>query len=145
LSVLLATAPPCAVAAQEKTPRLDAHGDSLPEAALARLGTLRLVHLGNITSVAVAPDGSLAASGVRGSKEIVKHGGELFLPDPLTGSRGPRWVTQPSIRLWDTKTGALTREIARDDVVSAVAFSSDGASLLAGVGEYFCCWDIASG
>src|SRR4051794_16809254 len=51
-------------------PRLDRYGDPLPEGALARLGTLRLVHPGEISAAAVSPDGKLAATGVRQGKDV---------------------------------------------------------------------------
>jgi hypothetical protein len=45
--------------------RVDAAGDLLPDGAVARLGSLRLVHVGGVSAVAVSPDGTLLASGVR--------------------------------------------------------------------------------
>jgi hypothetical protein len=46
----------------KRSPRLDAVGDPLPEGAVARLGTLRLVHRGGVAAVAVSPDGKLVES-----------------------------------------------------------------------------------
>src|SRR5262245_14807032 len=54
----------------QKPLRLDQYGGPLPVGALARLGTLRLVHVGQLTSVAVSADGKLAASGVSDGKVV---------------------------------------------------------------------------
>src|SRR5262249_48388268 len=42
--------------AEKSRPRLDRHGDPLPEGALARLGTLRWRALGEVEAPAFAPD-----------------------------------------------------------------------------------------
>jgi hypothetical protein len=48
---------------EAKAARLDAYGDPLPDGAVKCLGTLRLVHLGRLASVAVSPDGGVACFG----------------------------------------------------------------------------------
>ena len=56
---LKARSPPPAV---QPTKRLDRYGDPLPDGALARLGTSRLLHQDNIRAVAFVPDGKALAS-----------------------------------------------------------------------------------
>ena len=48
--------------APKKGPRLDAHGDPLPDAAVARLGSLRFFHGGDLCAVAVSPYGNCVYS-----------------------------------------------------------------------------------
>jgi WD40 repeat protein len=111
--------------------RLDAYGDPLPEGALARLGTLRLVHVGQVTSVAVSPDGKLVASGVSQGQRI---------------NLGKEIVHQSTIRLWDATTANLSRELtARDAPVSCLHFGPTGGVLFAGCGRYVCAWDVSTG
>jgi RNA polymerase sigma factor (sigma-70 family) len=64
--------------AEEKEPRTDALGDPLPDGAVARLGSLRLYHGGDIIRVALSPDGKLVAS-------TGMHGGGNRLWDAVTG------------------------------------------------------------
>src|SRR5262245_57233329 len=74
----------------------NAHGDSLPPGAFARLGTERLRHGGQVTSVAFSSDGRLLAS------------------------VGQDWM----IRLWDPATGTEVRRLG--SAVQAMALSADG-------------------
>src|SRR6185369_4416156 len=102
LSGLTAFAAPPA----DKPVRLDAHGDPLPQGALARLGTSRLRPGDLDAPFALSPDG----------KSL------------LTGE--PQWL-----RLWDIETGkevwgALLPDALR---VHKVAFSPDGGHVVAGV------------
>ena len=125
--------------------RTDPFGDRLPEGALARLGTLRLVHLGHIKAVAVSPDGKFAASGVSGGKTTYLG----WRPHQQFGGFGSGWgVREPraTIRLWDTATGKLIREITTPDApVSSLHFSPIGGTLFAGCGDNLCAWDTATG
>jgi WD40 repeat protein len=82
--------------------RSDRYGDLLPDGAVARFGTLRFRHAGEVTSLAFSPDGKLIASG--------------------------SWDT--TARLWDAATGKeLYRAHAIEDGASAVAFSPRGRVL----------------
>ena len=113
-------------------PRADRYGDPLPEGAIARLGTLRLTHLGGIRAVAISPDGSVAASGVSDGKESY----------PSEHVR----VTEATIRFWNVKTGELRRQVLTPDApVSHLRFAADGKTLFAGCGKFLCCWETDTG
>ncbi len=47
---------------QSPKPRLDLYGDPLPEWAIARMGTVRLMSTKGINSIAYSPDGGVIAS-----------------------------------------------------------------------------------
>jgi WD40 repeat protein len=132
--------------AQAQQPvRVDQYGDALPEGALARLGTLRLVHLGNLSTVGVSPDGKIVASGVSNGKNVSL--GQKIIPLRNGGTTSQdTWVTEATIRLWEAKSGKLIREIVTPDApVSAIGFEPDGLSLFAACGKFMCCWDVSSG
>ena len=87
------------------------------------MSTVRRLHHPALESAALSPNAPLA----------------------VTGSADAR------ARVWDLVSGALVRELsacdpARDDGISALAFSMDGALLWAGTrrGDLFA-WDVASG
>jgi WD40 repeat protein len=110
-------------------PRTDQYGDALPEGAIARLGTLRLTHLGVVEAVAISPDGTVAASGVQYGKKTPSAD-----------------VTEATIRLWNVKTGELLRQIATPDApVSFLRFAADGKTIFVGCGKFLCCFECASG
>src|SRR6266851_593977 len=89
-----------------KTPvRSDAYGDPLPPGAIARLGTIRLRHGGQIGSVAFSPDGKILASGAA---------------DNL-------------VKFWDPDTGKEMAVLkGHTHTVWSVAFSPDGKTLATG-------------
>jgi WD40 repeat protein len=124
---------------------VDQYGDPLPEGALARIGTLRLVHLGQIVSLAVSADGKVVASGVQRGGQEDSTGSTLLQTDRFAIARGDR-VTHSKIRLWDTKTGKLIREIVSPGApVSALRFSVDGTTLFASCGRYLCSFNTSDG
>ena len=116
-------------------PRIDRYGDALPEGAIARLGTLQLTHLGGIESLAISPDGTVAASGVRDGKETYLGERKVHEAKGITLEEGVR-ITEATIRLWDVKAGELLRQILTPDALSRTSilrptarhFSRDAAS-----------------
>lgn len=88
-------------------PKADA--EPLPAGAVARLGTTRLRHAGQIESTAISPDGSLLASG--GQEGIV--------------------------RLWDVSTGKPVREfsIKGDGSASSKVLETDGYRRVVSLGQ----------
>jgi WD40 repeat protein len=106
---------------------VDAHGDPLPEGALARLGTVRLRHADQVYDVALSPDGALLASGSA--------------------------LTEGVIQVWQTATGKrlLRRPVPNGFNVKGLAFTPNGGALalaLQGISNdsaRVVFWDVATG
>jgi WD40 repeat protein len=77
--VTLATLP-----AASAEPRRDLHGDPLPDGAVARVGTVRLRHIGETDRVALSPDAKMLVTSATGNQPL---------------------------RVWDAATGVLLREV----------------------------------
>ncbi|HEY7315774.1 MAG TPA: sigma-70 family RNA polymerase sigma factor [Gemmataceae bacterium] len=111
-----ATAPP---GDEPKQVRKDRNGDPLPAAALVRLGTVRLRHLGNISPVVFTPDSKTAIVGDRDGNVVC----------------------------WDVSSGKEIRRLERAPAwLCALTLSADGKRLAAG--EYYnrlFLWDVATG
>jgi WD40 repeat protein len=83
-------------------PRVDAEGVPLPPGVLARLGSSRMRHAGNVYAVTFAPDGRTLASAAR-----------------------------DGVRVWDVATGRLTRQLIGPwNYHQTLRFAADGRELL---------------
>jgi len=131
---LTETKPPNAESPKSKQPRLDLHGNPLPEGAIARLGTVRMHHGGPVRSLLYSPDGKTVISG-----------SDLY---PSSGST-------ETIRFWDVDSGKEVRQFVipkrktpggQQNAVTSLALSSDGKTLAAGTtdGSIYL-WDVVSG
>jgi WD40 repeat protein len=115
----IATLVTSAAAQPAKTPRLDLHGDPLPEGAIARLGTVRFQPRENDFSddrfrfmtpraIALSPDGTVLASAARDEKPGVR------------------------IDFMDTSTGKSRRRLTLAKPGGQIQFTPDGKSLVFG-------------
>src|SRR5437016_3646994 len=112
----------------------DCYGDSLPEAALARFGTVRLRQETPIFSLAFSADGKLLASG----------GGNN---EPGFGGLGGSTTGYGSVHLWDATTGKeRKRFLGHQGIIRSLSFSPD-SKLLASAGDDGCLyiWQVSTG
>ena len=137
-----------AAEARKVDSRVDQFGDPLPPGALARMGTTRLRHGGQVHAVAFSPDGkTIASTGADGAvrvwapatgKELVHFVGRVparsiaFSPDgKLIASTGQALgiVAYPvPVHLWDAATGKELRQL-NDVDGSLLVFAPDGQTL----------------
>jgi WD40 repeat protein len=133
-----------AAAQPAKGPRLDVHGDPLPDGAVARLGTSRFQPPGAVRLVALSPDGTTVATAAYPSKEGLRvsfldtSSGKTVRQTDLAEVDGERMQFTPDgkglvfsrwsgIKLVDIATGKVTRSIDSEQVREpAVALSADG-------------------
>jgi RNA polymerase sigma factor (sigma-70 family) len=139
--------------------RTDRYGDPLPEGALARFGTIRWRQGWMASRVLFSPDGTkLALLGygrpiglwdVATGKQIHQFhnrdsqpGGAAFSPDGKLLAEG-----DVAVRLWDTRTGALRRELpAAEESQRAVLFTPDGNTVIsAGHDKVIHLWNVHTG
>ncbi len=102
--------------AQERE-RTDSHDDPLPPGAVARLGSVRWQHPGEIAALAFSPDGKVLASG---------------------GSEG-------LVCMWDVSSGRKLRSLRHGRRVDALAFSADGRRLASSGDSEIAVWDPGKG
>jgi WD40 repeat protein len=116
--------------AEKAKPRLDRHGDALPEGAIARLGTLRWRAAPEVHQIAFSPKGEIVATASRQGLCLFDKDGKLvrhiapkgtgfdrlaFSPDGkqlacravLSGDKGGRTVAQ----IYDLPAGRKAKEI----------------------------------
>jgi RNA polymerase sigma factor (sigma-70 family) len=111
--------PPKAEPPADAAPRLDAHGDPLPDEALARLGAARLRDGGSVFGLAFTPDG----------KTVVSNGSD-------------------GVRVWDAATGKLLRHFKGDWASRGrdrFALSPDGKRLALPGDRAIHLWELDSG
>src|SRR5262249_50105987 len=132
-------------------------------------------HSGAVHTLAFAPNGRTLACGCESKRKAVPH--EIYLWDPQKGTLQQRWTGHEagiatvafssngkllasasfdgSLRLWETRTGKLRRELRPTTMLPdgywhsglwSVAFAPDGRTL-AGAGDegVVIFWEVATG
>lgn len=125
--------------------RLDLYGDPLPAGAIARLGTLRFRHGGDVNTVGFLADGktvvSGSANGVRvweaaSGKELRTLPGFRVVVSPDGKTLATLDVNERQvlgrIHLIDAASGKSIRQFDRSLATLTLAFSPDGKTLAAG-------------
>jgi RNA polymerase sigma factor (sigma-70 family) len=138
-------------------PRVDFHGDALPDGALARLGTVRLHPGARVWSLCYSPDGKRLATGGEGHKVRVwdtATGKELHALDGKEFVRAVAFVPGKGdgllasgsydkvVRLWDVGTGKQVAALAQPEKVHALAASPDGRLLAVAADHQIVLWDV---
>ncbi len=151
--------PTNAESTKPKQPRLDLHGDPLPEGALARLGTVRMRHGHPISGAVFSSDGkSILASDLYSGVHVwdVAEGKEVrrfftkdychrlaLSPDGKTLAVA---LDDLTVRLCDPSSGREFGSLARDsDRIGQLVFSNDSSLLATGTGDKSVhIWDVAT-
>ena len=144
-------------ASGEEKPRLDLHGDPLPQGASARLGSTRFLHEDWVRLLAFLPgDKHLLAACGRVTCVWDADSGRLvrrFPPDSImcaalspdkkivaVAENGPR------VFLFEVASGKEVRVLVGDrDRAGDLAWSADGRRLAVGMGRTIYLWDTATG
>jgi WD40 repeat protein/DNA-directed RNA polymerase specialized sigma24 family protein len=144
-----------------REPRLDLHGDLLPEGALARLGTVRMRHGHAISGVVFSRDGkSIIASDyesgvhvwdVAEGKEVRQLLKDAYYCHSVALSPDGRTLAvalgDQSVRLCDPSSGREFASLpAASERNSPLLFSNDGSLVTRGVdNKAVHIWDVATG
>src|SRR5262245_23326374 len=145
----------------------DLHGDPLPAGALARMGTVRFRHGGNVSFVAFLPDDNLLTAGNDGTARLWSPAGKELrrfnLPQQVEQAQFGRRTYfsvavsadgkvlaandgQQGIRLWDVASVGERKPIQVTDGIQALALSPDGKAVAAtGAAGVVTVWDTTSG
>jgi RNA polymerase sigma factor (sigma-70 family) len=154
---------PAGAASQDQAEglRQDRHGDPLPEAALARLGTVRLRHATGAHSLAFTRDGKSLFTAGQGEPARLwdvatgrllhrfGDGGEAHLTAAALSPDGRVLAGRAAageLSLWEVSTGTLLRQLKvlrRGD--APLAFSPDGKTVAAADGPTLRLWEAATG
>lgn len=143
-------------------PRFDNYGDPLPEEALARFSTTRFRQGFCINDIRYSPDGkaiAIASDGRALGLWDVASGKELFQFDdksgdpPCAGSiafspdgKVLAAAHQQKIKLWNTRTGELIKELRHTSYITTLVFASDGKTVISGARDHIIrFWDMATG
>jgi WD40 repeat protein len=136
----------------------DRFGDPLPDGAVARMGTVRFRHGGEVWFVASLADGKTllsigkddvvrwweAASG----KEVARWAADSSMPGCAALSRDRGVLAArvgDDVQVWDATSALPLRKLPRPDArLFGVACSPDGR-LVATCGDYIRLWDTATG
>src|SRR5262249_17771598 len=96
-------------------------------------------HTSSVNTLAISPDGRLLASG-SGEFADKRDMGVLLRGGAIRGAE------DNTVRIWDVKTGTEVKVFRGHELpVGAVAFSSDGRSLISASGDFIKVWDIGRG
>jgi RNA polymerase sigma factor (sigma-70 family) len=169
-SNLLAAAPDQPQPRAQEPGRADRYGDPLPEAALARLGTVRFRHgSGGVAVLAFSSDGrTLVSASANGLVRVWDQATGKELRHFVVEVASPiNWVALSpdgrtfaavdvpgpgaghEIHLWDVTAGKPLRVLqGHTDIVRGLAFSADGKTLVSGSGnkdKTIRVWDVATG